>query len=86
MKEFNEKYFASLKPLAKKRYAMWLFHSPGYGAQMFANMKRALDEANNKDLAECYKAFPEESAWFDKHLQKDPEAIEVQENLFNIHN
>lgn len=86
MKEFNEKYFASLNPLAKKRYAMWLFESPGYQASMFRGMQRAVDKGSEKELAEYAEAYPEEAVWFDKHLKKSPDAIEVQTNLFKINN
>lgn len=85
-KQYNLKYFESIKPMPMKRYALWLIESPGYGFSIFDGMNKALKNADDDALADYYSAYPEEAAWFTKHLEKHPDALEVQKNLFNIHN
>ncbi len=83
-KPFNLKYFESIKPLPMKRYALWLIGSPGYGFSIFNSMDKAIKAQDDDALAECEEAYPDESIWFTKHLEKHPDALTVQKNLFEL--
>ncbi|HMQ79184.1 MAG TPA: hypothetical protein PKE39_04370 [Ignavibacteria bacterium] len=85
-KQYNLKYFESIKSLPMKRYALWLMESPGYGFSIFNGMDKALKNADDSSLSGYYDAYPQESEWFTKHLEKHPDALEIQKHLFNIHN
>jgi len=85
-KKHNTDYFNSIKPVAMRRYALWLIGSPGYGYSIFAGMQKALADQNDESLSDYESAYPQEMEWFTKHLEKHPDALEVQKHLFNIHN
>jgi len=82
-KKYNEEYFRSIKDQAKRRYAQWLIQFAGYGYSIFDGMNNALLRADDNAMQEYEAAYPAESEWFNKHLAKDPEAVEIQNNLFN---
>ena len=86
MKQYNHEYFNSIPIGAKKRYCCWLIEMPGYGANMFRCMERALKEADDLSLAEWQEAYPAEFDWFNKHIQKDPATLEIQTLLFKPNN
>lgn len=86
MKQYNHEYFNSLPIGAKKRYCCWLIEAPGYGFSIFEGMNRDLKAANDESLAEWQEAYPGEFDWFNKHIQKDPETLEIQTLLFKPNN
>ncbi len=85
-KAHNIQYFESIKDPFLRRYALWLIGSPGYGYSIFEGMDKALRAGDDDDMLDYESAYPNESAWFKKHLEKHADALDVQKQLFNIHN
>lgn len=87
-KPHNINYFNSIKIQSLRRYALWLIGSPGYSYSIFEGMNKSMLKGEDaaEEMHDWESAYPQEFTWFTKHLEKHPEAIEVQEKLFNIHN
>lgn len=82
-KTYNHDFFNAIKGNPKRRYALWLIGSPGYGFSIFDGMDKALRRTDDEALAEYESAYPDEFTWFNKHLQNHPDALEIQKQLFN---
>ena len=85
MKNFDTDYMDTLRVgSAARRYAEWLTGQKNWGHSIFEGMKRALAKADFEMMDDYDKNYPGEAELYRKHLENHPDALKIQQSLFNL--